>query len=308
MSKRHVYVDGNALVHAAWHGYPERLGPDGLSYRALHGFLSKLHRMDRDYAWDEMLVVFDPQEGSLYRKGLFADYKAHRPQPDPDLVRQMSLIEKALPELGVATLKVPGVESDDVIGTLAKRSAQQGCLVMVVTPDKDMAQLVDDYIGLLRPLRGPAAIETPFDYVNHDGVVSKFGVAPNQIADWLALIGDVSDNIPGVEGVGEKRATALIEKYGDVRTLMTRAEEIKGKVGEALRDRRPHIENVVKLTTIQIELDHSQWTPRASCWSESARESWAALAGFPHWMGRFNFLADASVPTSTSESESPFDE
>ena len=312
MSKRHVYVDGNALAHAAWHGYPERLGPDGLSYRALHGFLSKLHRMDRDYEWDELLVVFDPPEGSLYRKGLFADYKAHRPEPDPDLVRQLRLIEQALPELGVATLKVPGVESDDVLGTLAKRSAAQGCLVMVVTPDKDMAQLVDDHIGILRPLRGQTAIDMPFDYVNHEGVVAKYGVAPNQIADWLALIGDVSDNIPGVDGVGPKRATALIEKYGDARTLMTRAHEVAGKVGESLRASRELIETVVRLTTIQIDLDHSPWVPTPARCTEESRSAWAKQAGLPHWMGRFNFLLADTQPggaaSSAGPESSPFDE
>ena len=94
MTKRVVLVDGNAVVHAAWHGYPERLGSDGLSHRALHGFLSKMHRLDRDYQWDELLVIFDPVEGSLYRKALFPGYKAHRPPTDPDLRRQLLLVER----------------------------------------------------------------------------------------------------------------------------------------------------------------------------------------------------------------------
>ena len=288
--KRYVLVDGNAMVHAAWHGYPEQLGPDGLSYRALHGFLSKMHRMDRDYAWDELLVVFDPIEGSLYRKSLFPDYKAHRPEQDADLKRQLLLIERAIQELGFSTLKVPGVESDDAIGTLAKIAAAQGKMVMIVTPDKDMSQLVDDNIGLLRPLRGQEALGVPFDYMGHEGVIAKFGVEPRQIADWLALIGVVSDNIPGVKGVGPKTAAKLIAQFGDIRTVMTNADAIPGKLGVSLRESRSAMETVLMLTTIQTELDHTQWDIRHGAWSEENHERWSQMAAFPYWMGNFNFL------------------
>lgn len=308
MSKRYILVDGNALVHAAWHGYPERLGPDGLSYRALHGFLSKIHRLERDYIWDELLVVFDPVEGSSYRKSLFPDYKSHRPESDPDLKRQLLLVETALIDLGISTLKVPGVESDDVIGTLAKKECRNGSIVMILTPDKDMAQLVDAQIGLLRPVRGEAAIDTPYDYVGESGVFDKFGVTPSQIADWLALMGDVSDNIPGVRGVGPKKATKLIETYGDVRTVLTHADKISGKLGEALRESREAMETVIKLTTIQVELDHAAWNVRHSRWSEESLAYWAQMAGFPSWMGRFHFLDDENVlsePTDAPEQESP---
>jgi DNA polymerase-1 len=292
LSKRYVLVDGNALVHAAWHGYPEQIGSDGLSYRAVHGFLSKMHRMDRDYQWDELLVVFDPPDGSLYRKSIFPGYKAHRPEPDPDLRRQLNLIETVIRELGFSTLKVPGVESDDAIGTLAKVAAAKGMMVMIVTPDKDMSQLVNEQVGLLRPLRGAEAIEVPFDYMGPEGVVQKYGVEPRQIADWLALIGDVSDNIPGVKGVGPKIASRLMAQYGDIRTVMTNADKIPGKVGEALRDSRETIETVIALTTIQTELPYMEWDIRPGVWSEESLSQWGSLANFPHWMGRFNFLAD----------------
>lgn len=305
MSKRYVLVDGNAMVHAAWHGYPEQLGSDGLSYRALHGFLSKMHRMDRDYQWDELLVVFDPPDGSLFRKSIFPGYKAHRPEQDPDLKRQLALVERVIRELGFSTLKVPGVESDDAIGTLAKIAAAEGMMVMIVTPDKDMAQLVDDQVGLLRPLRGAEAIEVPFDYMGHQGVVDKFGVEPRQIADWLALIGDVSDNIPGVKGVGPKTASKLIAQYGDIRTVMTNADAIPGKVGEALRESRGAIETVLSLTTIQTELAHMEWDIQVGTWTEERLSHWGALANFPHWMGRYNFLVDAegAQPEAAADEE-----
>lgn len=311
--RRLVLVDGNAMVHSAWHGYPERLGPDGLSYRALHGFLSKIHRMDKAYQWDDMVVVFDPPGGSLYRKSLFSEYKAQRPEPDPDLVRQLFLIESALFDLGIKTLRVHGVESDDVLGTLAKKAAREGSMVLVVTPDKDMAQLVDDNIAILRPLRGQAAMETPFDYVDATGVFNKYGVMPSQIADWLALIGDSSDNIPGVNGVGPKKATALIEKYGDVRTLMTRADEVPGKVGQAIKESRATMETIVKLTTIQTELDDQEWEIRAASWSEEGLSRWGSLASFPYWMGRFNFLlpeesiAQEDMPHEDFPFDGPFE-
>lgn len=290
MDERYVLVDGNAMVHAAWHGYPERLGSDGLSYRALHGFLSKIHRMDRDYQWDELLVVFDPPEGSLFRKSIFSGYKAHRPEQDPDLRRQLLLTEQVIRELGFSTLKVPGVESDDAIGTLARRAAARGMMVMIVTPDKDMAQLVTDKVGLLRPLRGAEAIEVPFDYMGHEGVVDKFGVEPAQIAGWLALIGDISDNIPGVRGIGPKTAAKLLAQYGDVRTVLTNADSIPGKLGEALRESRAAMETVLSLTTIQTELAHLDWDIKKGSWSEERLGHWGALANFPQWMGRFNFL------------------
>lgn len=290
MNKRYVLVDGNAFVHAAWHGYPERLGADGASYRALHGFMSKMHRLDRDYAWDDMLVVFDPVEGSVYRKSLFPGYKAHRPETDPDLKRQLVLVEQAISDLGFSTLKVPGVESDDVIGTLAKREGAKGSLVMIMTPDKDMAQLVDEQIGLLRPLRGEVSIDTPYDYLGESGVVEKYGVMPKQIADWLALIGDTSDNIPGVKGVGPKKASKLIEAHGDVRTILTHADKIPGALGRSLLESRELMETVIKLTTIQIDLDHASWDVKTARWSEESLARWAQIAGFPSWMGRFNFL------------------
>ena len=301
MSGRVVLVDGNALAHAAWHGYPERIGDDGLSYRALHGFFSKIHRLDRDYEWDELLVVFDPPEGSLYRKGLYSAYKAHRPEPDTDLVRQLLLIEEVLVDFGVQTLKVPGVESDDVIGTLSRLRSSAGAMVMIVTPDKDMAQLVNERVGLLRPLRGAAAIDTPFDYLSEEGVVGKFGVRASQIADWLALIGDVSDNIPGVKGVGPKKATQLIAEYGDVRTLLTHVDNLKGKLKDELLVSRDTMEIIVKLTTIQTELDMSSWIVRNAPIQDDRKDFWRRKASMPQWMGAFSFSDKLHDQTSIFE-------
>ena len=310
MSHRFVLVDGNALVHAAWHGYPERVGNDGLSYRALHGFFSKIHRLDRDYDWDELLVVFDPPEGSLYRKGLYSEYKAHRPKPDPDLVRQLLLIEEVLVDFGISTLKVPGVETDDVIGTLSKIKAESGSMVMILTPDKDMAQLVNENVGILRPLRGKVAIDTPFDYLSEDGVIDRFGVRASQIADWLALIGDSSDNIPGVEGVGPKKATQLITEYGDLRTLLTNVDKLKGKLKEELLSSRDTMEIVIKLTTIQTDLDTKQWNIREKNSVASKKEKWRLKMGMPDWMGEFSFdsknVSQESSEGSSDDFDSPF--
>lgn len=163
---------------------------------------------------------------------------------------------------------------------------------MVVTPDKDMCQLIDDSIGILRPLRGQEAIGTPFDYVDSSGVLSRFGVAPALIPDWLALIGDVSDNIPGVDGVGPKTATKLLQEYGDLRTLMTHSKGIKGKVGEALREASSFYEVSLKLTTIQTTLASDGWVVIPGAASIDKIESIAATYQMPSWMGRFLFLSD----------------
>jgi DNA polymerase-1 len=196
-----------------------------------------------------------------------------------------------------------------VIGTLAKhRSHEEGSIVMVVTPDKDMAQLVNDSVGLLRPLRGEAAIEVPFDYLSAEGVYEKFGVNPNQIASWLALIGDVSDNIPGVPGVGPKTATKLLEKYGDLMTVMTHADSVAGKLGESLRESRAHIETSHKLTTIQTDLPMDDWVNKRGVFDQSKRDRWAELALFPHWMGHYEFNATVSsdLPLCDVQENSPF--
>lgn len=315
--KRVVLVDTNAFIHAAWHAYPSALGPDGLCYRVIHGMISKLHRLERFCAWDLMIAVLDPNEGSLYRKTLFPAYKANRPALDPDFTRQKDHVEKALRAFGVNVWREPGVESDDLLGSMAKREAAKGSFVMIVTPDKDLSQMVAENISILRPIKGEESIKVPFDYMDKDGVKNKYGVWPHQIADWLALQGDASDNIPGVDKVGAKTAAKWLEQYGDLETLMAYAHEIKGVAAKNLHDMRDMMPVVKLLTTIQVdlEIDDSHFLNGVTI-EENILEA-QKLYGMPDWMGRFGLLDDPFLQQRSNQSPaaprvteelSPFDQ
>lgn len=294
--KRVVLVDTNAFIHAAWHGYPERLGEDGKCYRVIHGMISKLHRLERDFQWDMMVAVLDPEEGSLYRKALFPGYKAHRPEEDIDFSRQKSLAESALRDFGVNVWREAGVESDDLLGTLARKEAEAGSLVMIVSPDKDLAQMVNPSIGLLRPNKGEMSIQTPFDYLDAHGVKAKYGVWPHQVADWLALLGDASDNIPGVDKVGPKTAAKWLEAYGDLETLMACSHEIKGAAGQNLREAREILPLLKKLTTIQTELEIDPASYLNGKADDERRTSAQRRFGMAPWMGHFGLLDPQDEP------------
>lgn len=305
--KRVVLVDTNAFIHAAWHGYPERLGEDGKCYRVIHGMISKLHRLERDFQWDMMVAVLDPDEGSLYRKALFPGYKAQRPEEDVDFSRQKSLAEAALRDFGVNVWREAGVESDDLLGSLARKEAEAGSLVMIVSPDKDLAQMVNESIGLLRPNKGEMSIQTPFDYLDAAGVKAKYGVWPHQVADWLALLGDSSDNIPGVDKVGPKTAAKWLEAYGDLETLMACAEEIKGVAGQNLREAREVLPLLKKLTSIQTHLEFDPGNYMNGVVDQQRREQAQRRFGMASWMGHFGLLDPQESPApAPSSSFHPF--
>lgn len=294
--ERVALVDVSALAHAAWHGYPERLGPDGQCYRVLHGVLSKLHRLHRSYEWERMVAVMDPPGGSLFRKSIFPDYKAHRPPEDADFARQRALLDRTFAEFGIRSAMLWGVESDDLIGSLAKKESDDGNWVMIVSPDKDFAQLVSESVWLVQPSRGEKALSTPFETLDRYGILERYGIWPEQVADWLALIGDVSDNIPGVEKVGPKTAAKWLEKYGDLHTLLTRAEEIGGVAGENLRQAREILPTIQKLTRIQIDLEiPAEMRSKANFCEKRAAEAQKAF-GMPSWMGFFDEAFDKGDP------------
>ena len=249
--------------------------------------------MDRYCQWDEVLVVFDPPEGSLYRKSIYTDYKANRVESDPDLKRQLSLLPGLLPSFGFSTLMVPGVETDDVIGSLAERLKKKGAQILIVTPDKDMAQLVDESVGLLKPLKGEVGIKTPFDYLDIQGVINTFGVSPELIPDWLALIGDVSDNIPGIKGVGPKTATKLLNEYGDIRTLMTHTGKLKPSLKATLESGRDYFEISLKLTTIQRHLNVSEFVVNKGVFNHEKVRDNLTFYQMPLYLGEFNFIEDS---------------
>ncbi len=242
-----ILIDGSNWLFRAFHALPPLTAPDGTPTGAVFGMNNMLRRLIKDYQPRSLAMVFDPP-GRTFREDIFAEYKGTRSATPEDLTRQFPLVVELCEALGLRVLQVPGVEADDVIGTLAVRAAAAGQDVLIVTGDKDMAQLVTPNIHLLDTMKNRR--------MDAAGVVEKFGVPPERIVDYLALMGDTSDNIPGVPGVGEKTAARLIAEYGSLDGVVAAADSIKGKLGENLRACRDVIIPRAKdLATIRTALD-----------------------------------------------------
>ncbi len=212
-----VLVDGSSYLYRAYHALPPLTTSSGRPTGAVHGVLNMLRKLQRELHPRRIAVVFDAP-GKTFRDELFEAYKANRPPMPDDLREQIQPLLDAIEASGLPLLRVPGVEADDVIGTLACRAASDGMNVVIVTGDKDMAQLVDDHISLLDTMpRGPSRSPRATD---KNGVVERFGVRPDQIIDYLALVGDSSDNIPGAPKVGAKTAAALLQHYDHVDDIL----------------------------------------------------------------------------------------
>ncbi len=219
-------VDGSNHAFRVFHAMP-RLTAGGQHTGALMGFANLLRWLDREVAPDYCAVVFD--KGPSFRVDLFPDYKGHRPSMPEELREQWGKLPELIEAWGYTVITPDGFEADDVIGTLATRHAAEELEVWIVSGDKDFAQLVDDRVRILDLKGGDPRV------VDRDAVIEKFGVPPDRVIDILALWGDSSDNVPGVPGIGEKKATALISAHGDLEAVLAAAPSIKGKLGENLR-------------------------------------------------------------------------
>lgn len=219
-------LDANAYVHTSFHAYEPRYDKKGKDQRVLHGLMDTLvgltYSLERI---DELFIVFDPIDGSLFRESLFPSYKKHRPPKDPDLLRQSQDAQHVLKNgFGLQLVTYPGHEADDIIGSIAKHTAKEYQTV-VVSPDKDLAQLVNKNTFLLRKKK--ARGDKGYVLLDEDKVKESFGVPPSQIPDWLALMGDVSDGLPGLENVGEKTAVKILAQYPSIEHLLSIAHEIE---------------------------------------------------------------------------------
>jgi len=223
---------------------------DGTHTGAIRGVIAMLRRLAKDYPGSPVAVVFDAK-GKTFRNDMYSEYKANRPPMDDRLRAQIAPIHEMVKAMGMPLLVVPGVEADDVIGTLAVQATKAKRPTVVSTGDKDMAQLVTKYVSLVNTMTDTAMDES--------GVEEKFGVRPDQIIDYLALMGDTADNIPGVPKVGPKTAAKWLGIYGTLDELIAKADEIKGKVGESLRDSLEQLPLSRALTAIKcdVELDQS---------------------------------------------------
>ena len=241
-----VLVDGSSYVYRAFHALPPLSNSRGEPTGAVLGVLNMLLKFLKDYQPRRIAVVFDAP-GKTFRDELFAEYKAQRPGMPDDLRAQVAPLLSIIQAQGLPLLRVPGVEADDVIGTLACRAAQAGQSVLISTGDKDMAQLVNESITLINTMNN--------SLLDRAGVKAKFDVFPEQIIDYLALIGDSSDNIPGIDKVGPKTAAKLLQQYGSLDGVLAHLAEVPGKVGENLRAGVSTLELSRRLATIRTDLE-----------------------------------------------------
>lgn len=292
-----LLVDGSSYLYRAYHAMAQLTAPDGAPTGAMYGVLNMLRRLRADYVHDYCAVVFDAK-GKNFRHEMFPDYKATRP-PMPDDLRPQA---EALPDLvrliGWPVLVIGQVEADDVIGTLAKQGAEHGLRVIVSTGDKDMAQLVDERVTLVNTMSS--------ETLDIEGVKAKFGVRPDQIRDYLALMGDKVDNVPGVEKCGPKTAVKWLEAYGSLAGVMEHASEIKGKVGENLQAALPQLPLSYDLVTIKTDVDlHAELSDGI----ESLRRTtpkWAQLVvDFKRW-GFRTWLKEAESNMNTGSTDDLF--
>ncbi|MCC5859880.1 MAG: DNA polymerase I [Ectothiorhodospiraceae bacterium] len=241
-----ILVDGSSYLYRAFHALPPLTNSAGAPTGAIYGVANMLRRLLKDYDPSHIAVVFDAP-GKTFRDELFEEYKANRPSMPDELRSQVQPLKDLVRAMGLPLLEVPGVEADDVIGTLARRAEAEGWDVVISTGDKDMAQLVTGRVTLINTMTGKT--------LDVDGVEEKFGVPPERIIDYLALVGDTSDNIPGIPKVGPKTAAKWLGQYGDLDTLVERAEDIGGKVGESLRENLDKLPLSRKLATIHCDLE-----------------------------------------------------
>ena len=241
-----LLVDGSSYLYRAYHALPDLRGPDGVPTGALHGMVAMLQRALKDVNPEHAVCVFDAK-GPTFRDEWYPAYKAHRsPMPEP-LVQQIAPIHEVVRLLGWPVLVVPGIEADDAIGTLARVAAESGHQVVISTGDKDLAQLVNEQVTLINTMSN--------ERLDVAGVAAKFGVPPERIVDYLTLMGDTVDNVPGVEKVGPKTAAKWIAEYGSLQGVIEAASAIKGAAGENLRRALDWLPMAQRLVTVRLDCD-----------------------------------------------------
>jgi DNA polymerase-1 len=243
-----LLVDGSSYLYRAYHALPDLRNGEGLPTGAIYGMINMLRKLRNDFPAEYIACVFDAK-GKTFRDALYPAYKEHRPSMPEDLARQIEPIHEAVRALGWPIVVVEGVEADDVIGTLACQATAQGVRTVVSTGDKDLAQLVNDHVTLVNTMSG--------EVLDPPGVVAKFGVPPERIVDYLSLIGDAVDNVPGVPKVGPKTAVKWLAEYGTLDTIMAGADGIKGVVGENLRNTLDWLPRARELVTVKTDCDLS---------------------------------------------------
>ena len=247
-----LLVDGSSYLYRAFHALPDLRNSKNEPTNAIRGVLSMLRKLHKDYPADYSACIFDAK-GKTFRDDIYQDYKANRPSMPDDLRSQVEPLQEAIKAMGWPLLIIDGVEADDVIGCLAKQAEKQGIRVIISTGDKDMAQLVNENVTLINTM--PNAFRKGDEILDIAGVEAKFGLKPELIIDYLTLIGDSVDNVPGVEKVGPKTAVKWLLEYGTLDGVIANADKINGVVGENLRKALDWLPTGRQLITIKCGLD-----------------------------------------------------
>lgn len=251
-----ILVDGSSYLFRAFHALPPLVNSKQQPTGAVKGVISMIRSLQKQYPDSPVAIVFDAK-GSTFRNDIYADYKAHRPPMPDDLRCQIEPIHQIVKAMGLPLLVIPGVEADDVIGTLACQATQDKRDTLVSTGDKDLSQLVSDHVTLINTMTD--------ERLDREGVMNKFGLPPERIIDFLALTGDKVDNIPGIPGCGPKTAIKWLKEYDSVKGVIENAEQVGGKIGEKLRANIEQLELSYELATIkqdvQLDLSLSELVP-----------------------------------------------
>ena len=241
-----LLVDGSSYLYRAFHALPDLRNHRNEPTGAIHGVLNMLRRLHKDYHADYSACVFDAK-GKTFRDELYPEYKAHRPSMPHDLAVQIEPLHACIRAMGWPMLIIDGVEADDVIGTLAKQAVKENMRCIISTGDKDIAQLVNSNITLVNTMSN--------EVLDEANVLAKFGVPPERILDYLMLIGDTADNVPGVHKVGPKTAVKWLAQYGSLDNIIVHADEIKGVVGDNLRKAFDWFDTARQLITIKCDVE-----------------------------------------------------
>ncbi|EIV8468132.1 DNA polymerase I [Vibrio vulnificus] len=306
-----ILIDGSSYLYRAFHAYPGTMSNGDIPTNAVYGVVNMLRSMMRQFASDRIAVVFDAK-GKTFRDDMYPEYKANRPPMPDDLRCQIEPLHQVIKAMGLPLIAIEGVEADDVIGTLAYQASQQGMPVLISTGDKDMAQLVDDNITLINTMTNVV--------MDREGVIEKFGIPPELIIDYLALMGDKVDNIPGVPGVGDKTATALLQGIGGLSKLYNHLDDIAAlgfrgskTMAQKLVDNKDNALLSYQLATIKLDVA-LQETPESLLKTEPNKDELIKLYGqlaFKSWLnellegGSGVVEADEKAQTSARSGASP---
>ena len=299
MQKTLLLVDGSSYLYRAFHALPDLRGPGGVPTGAMHGMINMLRRLRADYPAAYIACVFDAK-GKTFRDDMYPEYKAQRPSMPSDLALQIEPIHQAVKAMGWPILMVDGVEADDVIGTLAVQAAAAGMSVVVSTGDKDLAQLVNGQVTLINTMSN--------EKLDEAGVLAKFGVPPDRIIDYLSLIGDTVDNVPGVAKCGPKTALKWLTQYGSLAGVIENAAQVGGAVGANLRQALEWLPQARALITVKTDCDLSGHMVSIAESLRALEEDQPTLLAFYERYGFKSLLrevAGAAGAASTGQMNSP---